>query len=76
MNELDIDARKRKEKMTNRMENIIFTFLRDKNDLEGSGCGSVGRVVASNTRGPRFESSHQQNLLNICLLSTVLKRRK
>ena len=60
MNELDIDARKRKEKMTNRMENIIFTFLRDKNDLEGSGCGSVGRVVASNTRGPRFESSHRQ----------------
>ena len=28
----------------------------------GSGCGSVGRAVASNTRGPRFESSHRQNL--------------
>ena len=26
----------------------------------GSGCGSVGRVVTSNTRGPRFESSHRQ----------------
>ena len=26
----------------------------------GSGCGSVGRAVASNTRGPQFESSHQQ----------------
>ena len=24
----------------------------------GSGCGSVGRAVASDTRGPRFESSH------------------
>ena len=24
----------------------------------GSGCGSVGRVVASETRGPRFESSY------------------
>ena len=23
-------------------------------------CGSVGRVVASDTRGPRFESSHQR----------------
>ena len=44
--------------------------------LRGSGCGSVGRAVASDTRGPWFESSHQQNLLNICLLSTVLKRRK
>ena len=42
----------------------------------GSGCGSVGRAVASNTRGLRFETSHWQNLLNICLLSTVLKRRK
>ena len=34
-------------------------------------CGSVGRAVASDTRSPRFESSHRQNLLNICLLSTV-----
>ena len=25
---------------------------------QGSGCGSVGRAVASNTRGPRFESNH------------------
>ena len=40
----------------------------------GSGCGSVGRAVASNSRGTRFESSHWQkfnSLLNICLLSTV-----
>ena len=37
----------------------------------GSGCGSVGRAVASKTRGPRFESGHRQNLLNNCLLSTV-----
>ena len=40
----------------------------------GSGCGSVGRAVASNTRGPQFESSHPQKfiyILNICLLSTV-----
>ena len=26
----------------------------------GSVCGSVGRAVASNTRGPSFESSHRQ----------------
>ena len=26
----------------------------------GSGCGSVGRVVAFDTRGPQFDSSHQQ----------------
>ena len=32
-----------------------------------------GRVVVSDARGPWFESSHQ---LNICLLSTVLKKRK
>ena len=40
----------------------------------GSGCDSVGRAVASNTKGPQFESSHQQKfifILNICLLSTV-----
>ena len=40
----------------------------------GSGCGSVGRAVASDTRGPRFDSSHWQKfifILNICSLSTV-----
>ena len=32
----------------------------------GSGCGSVGRVVASNTRDPWFESSHRQKfILNV-----------
>ena len=36
----------------------------------GSGCGSVGRAVASNTRGPRFESSYWQTfILDICLFS-------
>ena len=40
----------------------------------GSGWGLVGRAVASNTRGPWFESSHWQTFIyNICLLSTVLK---
>ena len=29
----------------------------------GSGCGSVGRAVASDTRGPRFESSHRRNFI-------------
>ena len=42
----------------------------------GSGCGSVGRAVASDGRGPRFESSHRQNDIEQCLLSTVLKRQK
>ena len=39
-------------------------------EAAGSGSGSVGRVVASNSRGPRFESSHRQVfILNIyCLL--------
>ena len=27
---------------------------------KGSGCGSVGRAVASNSRGPRSKSSHRQ----------------
>ena len=49
------------------------------NGWGGSGCGSVGRAVASNTRGPRFESSHQQKFIHIEHLFTVnrvLKRRK
>ena len=33
-----------------------------------SGCGAVGRAVASDTRGPGFVSSHRQLLLNFYLL--------
>ena len=40
----------------------------------GSGRGPVGRVVASDTRDPLFESSHLQNLLQtMCLLLTIEK---
>ena len=37
----------------------------------GSGCGSVGRAVASDARGLQFESNHRQkftHIFNICLL--------
>ena len=46
---------------------------------KGSGCGSVGRAVASDTRGPQFESSHRQKFIYVEHLFTVnfvLKRRK
>ena len=42
-------------------------------------CGSVGRAVASDTRGPQFESSHRQKFIYIEHLfpvNFVLKRRK
>ena len=39
----------------------------------GSGCGSVGRAVASDSRGPRFESSHWQKFNVGRLRSTVFK---
>ena len=38
----------------------------------GSGCGSVGRAVASNSRGPRSSAK----IYIEHLLSAVLKRRK
>ena len=40
----------------------------------GSGCGAVDRAVTSDTRGPRFESTHRQLLLNIYLLLTVCRK--
>ena len=43
----------------------VSTFLRNsKVEIsQGSGCGSVGRAVASNTREPRFEPHHRQNFI-------------
>ena len=51
-------------------------FLKTQSKIDRRGCGSVGRAVASDTRCPRFESSHWHTFIwNICLLPTVLKRR-
>ena len=36
-----------------------------------SGCGSVSRAVASNAKGPRFESSHQQTLISDIYLFNI-----
>ena len=58
-----------------RAENFHYkSFLSSR-----SCCGSVGRAVASDTRGPWFESSHRQKFINTEYLYTVncvLKRRK
>ena len=44
----------------NKAEGLMHVIRHDNS--EGSGCGSVGRAVASDTRGPRFESSHRQKI--------------
>ena len=54
----------------------LVSMLVKKEQL-GSGCGSVGRAVASYTRGPRFESSHRQKFIeHLFTVNCVLKRRK
>ena len=48
-------------------------FLKKTGELlMGSGCGSAGSVVASNTGDLQFESSHHQ----IYLILAVIKRQK
>ena len=54
---------------------IIF----DKDILQGSGNGTIDSSVASNVKGPGFESSHRQLLLHNILLfveNTKIKRTK
>ena len=38
----------------------------------GSGCGLVGRAVAFDTRGPRFDSSHLQNFIEHLLVNLFI----
>ena len=44
----------------------------------GSGGGSVGRAVASDTRGPQLESQHRQNLSANChqIEKTKIKKQR
>ena len=59
---------------------LVQPWLEDYNGLKrGSGCGSVGRVVTSDSTGPRFESSHRQKIiytLNICYCQLCIEKRK
>ena len=40
-------------------DNFRLVRLKVETLYFGSGCGSVGKAVASDTRGPWFESSHR-----------------
>ena len=43
----------------------------------GIGGGKSGRVVASDTRDSRFESSHRQTLFNVyCIEETKIKKKR
>ena len=45
-------------------------------DAMGSGCGSVGRAVAFDTRGPRFNSSHRQNFIEHLFIINCIEKMK
>ena len=54
-----------KEAQNCKRENSLLTFV-NIIACQGSGCGSVGRAVASDSRGQQFESCHRQKfMLNI-----------
>ena len=44
--------------------------------LVWSGCGSVGRAVAFNTRGLRFDSSHRQNFIEHLFIINCIEKTK
>ena len=46
-----------------RLYGYIIKQVVYNNVIQGSGCGSVGKAVASNSRGPWFESSHWQKFI-------------
>ena len=53
------------------LENWLIFFVQVK---AGGCCGSVGRAVASHTKGMQFKSSHQEDSIqNMPLLLTVEK---
>ena len=64
--------------LKNQVSPLDVKFMRNnllsKISNVGSGCGAVGRAVAYDTRGPGFDSSHRQLLLNIYLLLTVCRK--
>ena len=60
-----------------RIHPSLVCEIQSKNaSLWGSGCGSVGRAVTSDTRDPRFESRHWQNFINCTIEKTKIKKKR
>ena len=74
-----VDVKLSKASLINTMITPLDKIFHSKNKKWKWLCESVGRAVASNTRGPQFESNHRQKLIHIEHLITVncvLKRQK
>ena len=63
-------------------DNLLIDTMLNHNEWSlGSGCGSVGRAVASDSRGPRFESHHRQknyieHFTVNCIEKTKIKKKR
>ena len=57
---------------------VKYNSYENNNNGNSIGWGLVGRVVASNTRGPRFESSHWRKILwnNLFIVNCLQKTKK
>ena len=59
---------------------ILANLKHKLTQKEGSGCGSVGRAVASDTRDLRFETSHWQdfimNIFTVTVEKTKIKKKE
>ena len=53
--------------------NVSKSAIRNEQRVDSS-CGTVGSAIASDSRGPGFESSYQQLFLNNYLLLTVCRK--
>ena len=69
-----------------RKVNVIISFMaggakelklaQKQQPVVGSGCGSVGRAVAFDTRGPQFNSSHRQNFIEHLFIINCIEKTK
>ena len=56
--------RKKNIKITEIIKIIPKSYtIKETKIIIGSGCGSVGRAVASDTRDPQYKSRHRQNII-------------
>ena len=55
---------------------IRFYYLPINNKYLGSGCGSVGRAFAFDTRGPRFNCSHRQYFIEHLFIINFIEKTK
>ena len=72
----NMESIRKKDRQTDRAVLKVNNYMQVARYRICNGCGSVGRAVVSDSRGPCFESSHRQKYLLLTAQQIKMKKKE